>query len=47
MMLKEKMREKLGKGAEVDHNKNCKIPELVIAANVHELLSTGRIIKRK
>ena len=46
-MLKEKTREKLKKCTEVDHSRNFKISELVIAANGHELLPSGRAIKEK
>ena len=46
-MLKEKMREKLEKGVEVDHSGNCKILESVVAANDHELLPPGRATKEK
>ena len=46
-MLKKKMKEKLGKGAKVYQSRNGKIPELVVAANVHELLPPGRAIKEK
>ena len=46
-MLKEKIRENLEKCLEVYHNENCKISELVIAANGHELLPSGIAIKGK
>ena len=46
-MLKEKKREKFENCTKVDHSGNSKIPELVIAVNGHELLPSGRAIKRK
>ena len=46
-MLKEKKREKLGKGAVVDLSRNCKIPEFFITVNYHELLPLRRPAKEK